>query len=157
MVRCLECGNIFNDATCWPGCPHNVLKAPHDLPYCRRHNLYNCKLCPKDLPAKMSQQEWDEQFFGQVKLVGSKFAPQFLAVDQKSRRIVEYHNKKYMVTGWTPADGSAYVEAEPIYDGTRSRANESCKEKLGKTAPGEADQGDDLAYARSRPVAGTGV
>jgi rare lipoprotein A len=69
----------------------------------------------------MSQQEWDDQFFGQVRLVCSKFAPEFLAVDQKSRRLVEYHDKKYMVTAWTPPDRSAYVEVEPIYEGTRSK------------------------------------
>ena len=168
MVRCLECGNIFNDATCWPVCPHNSLKAPHDLPYCRRHNLYNCKRCPEDLPAKMSPQEWDGQFLRQVKLVGSKFAPEFLAVDQKSRRLVEYHDKKYVVTVWMPPDSSAYVEAEPIYDGSRPKdeptmppcdilmkwTNGTCKPRIEKTAtvpgirvqsPGEVDQGDDLA------------
>jgi len=107
----------------------------------------------------MSPQEWDVQFFGQVKMVGSKFAPQLLIAEQKFRRIVEYHNKKYMVTAWTPPDGSAYVEAEPIYDGSRSkddstmspygtlfeRTNETCKEKIEKTVPCEVDQGDDLA------------
>lgn len=169
MVRCPECGNIFNDATCWTVCPHNSLKAPQDLPYCRRHNLYNCKLCPTVLPEKMSEQEWDGQYFGQVRMVGSKFAPQLLIAEQKFRRIVEYHNKRYMVTAWTPADGSPYVEAETIYDGSRSkddttrdslgilseRINETCQGKPEKTSVADADRGDDIETARSWPTAKT--
>jgi hypothetical protein len=73
-----------------------------------------------------------------------------------------------MVTAWTPPDRSAYVEAEPIHEGTRSkndstkppndillkRTNETCKEEIEKTAAvpgirvhsrGEVDQEDDLA------------
>ena len=111
-----------------------------------------------DLPAKMSQQEWEGRFFGQVRMVGSKCAPQLLMPDQKLRRIVEYRNKKYMVTAWTPPDGSAYVEAEPIHEGTRSKNDptgrideviieksiETLKKAIDRTAPREMVQGDDL-------------
>jgi hypothetical protein len=51
-IECGKCGEIYDDEYRWTICPHNPLERSHDAPYCRRHDLFHCKLCAieSDLP-----------------------------------------------------------------------------------------------------------
>jgi hypothetical protein len=44
VVTCSNCQKRFDDEYRWTICPHNSLTVAYDAPYCRYHDLYNCKL-----------------------------------------------------------------------------------------------------------------
>jgi hypothetical protein len=114
MVTCPKCKDRFDDARCWTICPHNSLDVAHDEPYCRRHDFYNCSLCPVELPKRMKRSDWNNQFFRQCKPIEphSTRSPGFLMVYQQFKGVVEYKGRKYMVTAWCPPKGENYVTAE---------------------------------------------
>ena len=54
IVKCKDCGKIYDDAVKWTICPHNLLEAGVDgKGYCKKHDFYTpCPVCVRESESK---------------------------------------------------------------------------------------------------------
>jgi len=57
IVTCPKCKRNYDDTPNWTICPHNPLDIHPDAKYCRKHDLFNCYLCPTNDPLPTPSQE----------------------------------------------------------------------------------------------------
>jgi Zn finger protein HypA/HybF involved in hydrogenase expression len=46
IVRCICCYRVYDDAEFLTICPHD--EHVSGMPYCRRHDLFNCPICKEE-------------------------------------------------------------------------------------------------------------